>query len=77
MSFYVESNQERQFKNVPAGSHLGRCYRIVDLGSQKVEYMGETKVQRKIMLSWELFQELHTLLERKRQLTQGPTVLEE
>ena len=55
MSFYVESNQERQFKNVPAGSHLGRCYRIVDLGSQKVEYMGETKVQRKIMLSWELF----------------------
>ena len=55
MSFYVESNQERQFKNVPSGSHLARCYRIVDLGSQKVEYMGETKIQRKIMLGWELF----------------------
>jgi len=57
MSFYVESNQERTFKNVPAGSHLARCYRIIDLGSQKTEYMGETKVQRKIMLGWELFGE--------------------
>jgi hypothetical protein len=57
MSFYVESNQERQFKNVPAGSHVARCYRIVDLGSQKSEYMGEVKVQRKVMLGWELFGE--------------------
>jgi len=57
MSFYVESNQERTFKNVPAGSHLARCYRIVDLGSQKTEYMGETKIQRKIMIGWELFGE--------------------
>jgi len=57
MSFYVESNQERNFKNVPAGSHLGRCYRIVDLGSQRSEYMGEVKVQRKITVYWELFGE--------------------
>jgi len=57
MTFYVESTQERTFKNVPAGSHLGRCYRIIDLGSQKSEYMGEIKVQRKIMLGWELFGE--------------------
>jgi hypothetical protein len=55
MSFFVESNQERTFKNVPAGSHLARCYRIIDLGSQKTEYMGESKVQRKIMIGWELF----------------------
>ena len=57
MTFYVESNQERTFKNVPAGSHLARCYRIIDLGSQKSEYMGETKIQRKIMVGWELFGE--------------------
>jgi hypothetical protein len=57
MSFYVESNQSKTFKIVPAGSHLARCYRIVDLGSQKTEYMGETKVQRKIMVGWELFGE--------------------
>jgi hypothetical protein len=60
MSFYVESNQERNFKNVPTGSHVARCYRIVDLGSQKSEYMGETKVQRKIMIGWELFGEDET-----------------
>ena len=57
MSFIVEQNTESNFKPVPAGSHLGRCWRIIDLGSQKVEYMGETKVQRKIMIGWELFGE--------------------
>jgi len=40
MSFIVEQNTESNFKPVPAGSHLGRCWRIIDLGSQKVEYMG-------------------------------------
>ena len=57
MSFYVENKQESNFKMVPAGSHLARCYRIIDLGSQKIEYMGETKIQRKVMLGWELFGE--------------------
>jgi len=57
MSFIVEQKTESTFKPVPAGLHLGRCWRIIDLGSQKVEYMGETKVQRKIMIGWELFGE--------------------
>ena len=58
MSFFVENNsQERKFKNVPAGVHLARCYRIIDVGSHKVEFKGETKVQRKVMLGWELFGE--------------------
>lgn len=56
MSFYVENtySETTQFKSAPAGSHLGRCYKIIDLGSQKSEYMGEVKVQHKIMIGWEL-----------------------
>ena len=55
MSFYVEnSGQQSNFKNVPAGLHLARCYRIVDLGTQKSEYNGETSFKRKIMVGWEL-----------------------
>ena len=55
MSFIVENTSTGgDFTPVPAGLHLARCYRIVDLGTQTTEYMGETKQQRKIMLGWEL-----------------------
>ena len=55
MSFIVENTSTGgDFTPVPPGLHLARCYRIVDLGTQQVEYMGETKHQRKIMLGWEL-----------------------
>jgi len=55
MSFIVENTSTGgDFTPVPAGLHLARCYRIVDLGTQQSEYMGEIKHQRKIMLGWEL-----------------------
>lgn len=55
MSFYVEaSGGSREFKIVPAGTHLARLYRIVDLGTQTTTYQGETKQQRKVMLGWEI-----------------------
>ena len=50
MSFIIED----KFERCPAGSHLARCYRIVDLGTQKSEYMGETKYLHKIMVGWEI-----------------------
>ena len=55
MSFFVENTAPAgDFKQVPAGLHLGRCYRIIDLGTQRSEYDGIEKSQRKIMLGWEL-----------------------
>ena len=54
-SFFVEdSGGGKDFIPVPPGMHLARCYRIIDLGTQRSEYMGEEKLQRKIMLGWEL-----------------------
>jgi len=38
----------------PAGTHVAVCYRVIDLGTQKIEWQGKTKFQRKILLSWEL-----------------------
>ena len=55
MSFIVENTSSGgDFKPVPAGLHLARCYRIVDLGTQRSEFDGQEKHQRKIMLGWEL-----------------------
>jgi hypothetical protein len=42
------------FKPVPAGMHLARCYRIIDLGTQKTEYQGKVNFQRKVMLGFEV-----------------------
>lgn len=38
----------------PAGSHIAICYRFIDYGTQQVEWKGTTKLQRKVLLSWEL-----------------------
>jgi len=55
MSFIVEdTGPVSDFKQVPAGLHLARCYRIIDIGTQRSEYDGVEKKQRKISLFWEL-----------------------
>lgn len=53
MSFVVE-DKGGDFERCPQGVHLGRCYRIIDLGTQKSEYMGQVKYLHKVMLGWEI-----------------------
>ena len=53
MSFYVE-DKGGDFERCPSGMHLARCYRIIDLGTQKSEYMGQVKYLHKIMVRWEI-----------------------
>lgn len=52
------ATQGAAFAPPPAGSHRARCYRFVDLGTQTSEYQGERKQQHKIMLSFELCDEM-------------------
>jgi len=42
------------FTPVPPGMYLARCYRIVDLGTQKSEYLGQIKNLPKVMLQFEV-----------------------
>jgi hypothetical protein len=42
------------FTPVPPGMYLARCYRIVDLGTQKSEYQGQVKNLKKFMLQFEV-----------------------
>jgi hypothetical protein len=42
------------FTPVPAGTYLARCYRIVDLGTQKSEWQGQVKHLPKIMVQFEV-----------------------
>lgn len=52
-----ETKAESTFKLPPSGSHLGRLYRVLDLGTQKVEWQGAIKMQRKLMFTFELYGE--------------------
>jgi len=53
----AESNSSSSFTPVPAGMHLARCFRIVDLGTQKTTYMGKDKLNRKILIQFEIHSE--------------------
>ena len=48
------TTEKKEFKVAPVGSHLARLYRIIDLGTQKSEYMGQVKMLRKVKFFWEL-----------------------
>jgi hypothetical protein len=50
----VSETATTAFELPPAGPVAARCSRLIDLGSQESDYQGEKKMQRKILLSWEL-----------------------
>jgi hypothetical protein len=50
----------KQFSPAPSGNHVAIAYRFLDLGTQLVEWKGVQKHQHKIMISWELPNELMT-----------------
>jgi hypothetical protein len=45
------------FKRVPAGVHIGRCYSLIDMGTQLSSGQYGEKLQHKIRVAWELFGE--------------------
>lgn len=45
-------------KVVPSGSHVARCYGMIQIGTLESEWAGEKKVQHKVMIDWELPLEL-------------------
>lgn len=42
------------FDPVPPGTHLAVCTRVIDLGTQRSTYQGESKSAHKVMITWEL-----------------------
>ena len=47
------------FKQIPAGVHSARCVRVVDLGTQRKEFNGETSWKREVLITWEVPAEMH------------------
>jgi hypothetical protein len=43
-----------EIEQAPAGTHLGICFRVIDLGTQHSEWEGEAKISNQVLISWEL-----------------------
>lgn len=57
MSFVASDSGSKDFKRVPPGAYIGRCYSLIDLGTQESTGQFGTKFQHKIRIAWELFGE--------------------
>ncbi|MDN4611454.1 phage replication initiation protein, NGO0469 family [Arthrobacter burdickii] len=51
------SKPASDFEQVPEGTFVARCYGLVFLGTQEVQFKGETKQQEKVVIQWELLDE--------------------
>jgi hypothetical protein len=57
MGFVASDSGGGNFKRVPSGVHIGRCYSLIDLGTQLSTGQYGEKLQHKIRVAWELFGE--------------------
>lgn len=57
MSFIASDSGGGNFKRVPPGAYIGRCYSLVDLGTQLTTGQFGDKMQHKMRIGWELFGE--------------------
>lgn len=60
-------SQDKKFKNPPAGTFGAACIKVIDLGTQKVDWEGSVKFQRKVFIQWEIDE----LMEDKRPFVTG------
>lgn len=57
MAIKLPKENQSNFETTPEGTHVAVCYRVIDQGTQDVTFSGQTKQQRKVMISWELTDE--------------------
>lgn len=54
---FIAKDSGGNYKRVPSGAFIGRCYSLVDLGTQRTDGQYGVKDQHKIQIGWELFGE--------------------
>lgn len=55
-----QNNGNGDFEQPPIGTHVARCVKIIDIGTQKGEYQGKVNIRRQCIIGWELPTELMT-----------------
>jgi len=55
MGFIAKDSGGGDFKRVPPGAYIGRCFSLIDLGTQLTSGQYGEKLQHKLRIGWELF----------------------
>lgn len=58
MGRFAKDNGGGDFPQAPTGTHVARCFRLIDLGTQHSEYQGKPLARNQVLISWELPGEL-------------------
>lgn len=66
MSLSVSASSGSNFPLTPEGVYIARCFKIIDLGTQWIEFQGNKKEQKKVLISWELLTPEDIRMEDKR-----------
>lgn len=54
MSLHISTTSGGVSEMPPEGQYIARCFKIIDIGTQTVEWAGNTKFQKKVLIMWEL-----------------------
>jgi hypothetical protein len=54
MPIVASQSQSLPRQNPPAGTHVARCYQVIDLGTHDKVWEGQSKKKHEIRVSWEL-----------------------
>lgn len=57
MGVIAKDSGGSDFRRVPPGVYIGRCIGLIDLGTQEVTFEGDTKLQHKAVVQWEVLGE--------------------
>lgn len=60
-----KSQTNSNYTPAPTGSHIARCFRMVDIGTHQKTYDGKTRDVRMVRLDFELPEEVHVFREEK------------
>lgn len=56
----IVKNSGGDFEQAPIGTHMARCIRLIDIGTQENEYQGKKTSRRQVILGFEIPDELMT-----------------
>jgi hypothetical protein len=54
----IVSSAGGDFKPIPEGSYIATCVRVIDMGTQITTFQGADKLQRKVLIVWEVPDEM-------------------
>lgn len=54
----IVSSTGGDFKPIPEGTYIALCVRVIDLGTQISSFQGADKLQRKVLIAWEVPDEM-------------------